>query len=284
MTSEGGRLLGDHYETGKSLKTRLNQHRRNIREFKDDSALFIHQRDKDHLFDFQGARIVFPSHLTAKRELVESSLIATEPNCNLKPGRYPLCKLSSNIILKTLKINSSSRIHGMSSSPTTVVPSLAPSPAHDSLPEQDMPVLSSNTTPVLPTTDCSSIRDSSPVNIVAQPLAGSLLSNNCATPPVSQRTRSRKHLQQPLVADYMRVDPHSPILQSQARALPYSPSFHLIQQCIPSQHVSPSPIASRVRSRITRQTLPPPSPYRLPSACTGAIPKRPRWPPKSPDP
>ena len=104
---------------------------------------------------------------------------------------------------------------------------------------------------------------SSPSNIEAlPPFAIQLLS----TPPVSQRTRSHKpRLPCPPVS----YPPATPIvLQSQARALPFTPSHHFHTTIPPSP--LRSPVAGRTRRQLSQKYTAPFSPYPSPLAITGA--------------
>ena len=60
-----------------------------------------------HRFDLNNPIIMYKSCIKRKRQLVESSLIATNVNCNLKPGDFPVCKLTAAAVLKSCKIDSS---------------------------------------------------------------------------------------------------------------------------------------------------------------------------------
>ena len=93
-------------ESGRNLHKRIREHGKDIREAKTSNALFVHMRDNPgHQFDLSGAQMMFKSTVKAKRQLVESSLIATNANCNLKPGDFPICRLTASVVTKCLKLD-----------------------------------------------------------------------------------------------------------------------------------------------------------------------------------
>ena len=57
-----------------------------------------------HSFDLDTMEMVYISNMESKRQLVESSLIATTTNCNLRVGDHPVCKLTAPIIIQALHL------------------------------------------------------------------------------------------------------------------------------------------------------------------------------------
>ncbi len=93
-------------ETGVHIPYRMGGHKSDIREAKESNALFVHMRDNPgHSFDHKGAKLIFTSNQKAKRQLVESALIATNVNCNLKPGDFPVCRITAPVVLKGIKFD-----------------------------------------------------------------------------------------------------------------------------------------------------------------------------------
>ena len=86
-------------ETGREFKTRLREHKDNVRLGRESSALFTHVRDSNHAIDWGGAGLVYKSRDTNKRLVVESALIKTLPNFNNLGGVSSIDKASSSIIL-----------------------------------------------------------------------------------------------------------------------------------------------------------------------------------------
>ena len=79
-------------QTGKSLTTRLNQHKYSIRTGQDSNALFAHIRDCDHPIAWNNAHSVVKCKGIIERNIIESSLIKhhREKVFNLSPGLYKL--------------------------------------------------------------------------------------------------------------------------------------------------------------------------------------------------
>merc|ERR1739842_29279 len=107
-------------ESGLSLDKRITQHRNNIHDAELNSALYVHTRDNPgHNYDLDGARVVYISNSEPKRFLVESSLIATTNNSNLRPGNFPVCKLTAPAVVQTLNLSSKIATH------TSATPAIA---------------------------------------------------------------------------------------------------------------------------------------------------------------
>ena len=65
-------------ETGRTLKKRIDEHKGYIQMGDQSSALLQHMiNHPGHSFDLQGASLIYRSNDEAKRQLVESALIAT---------------------------------------------------------------------------------------------------------------------------------------------------------------------------------------------------------------
>ena len=87
-----------------------------------------------------------------------------------------------------------------------------------------------------------------------------------ATPPVSQRTRSHTAVPPAKMTIMPPISP--PVLQSQARALPFL-SLHLDSSLVSSTRTD-SPVSGRTRGKISQRQLAHCSPYPSPLAITGA--------------
>ena len=223
-------------ESGRSLSKRIYEHGKDIREANTSNALFVHMRDNPgHQFDLRNAEVVYKSTMKPKRQLVESSLIATRPNCNLKPGDFPVCRITAPVVVKCLKLESKT---AALDTPATS------SPASTSTPTPTLPT-------ILPAVSSTPLSNA-PLRVVptlsSPPRSSSLVSSSpCLL--TSQRS--------------------SPILQSQARSLPMSSIVFSDTSC-----PSPTPVAHKTRSRVRVQAPLPLSPYASPARTTGAIPKR----------
>ena len=252
-------------ESGRNLDKRIYEHRKDIREAVTSNALFSHMRDNTgHQFDLDGAKIVFKSKSKAKRQLVESSLIANSVNCNLKPGDFPVCKLTASVVIKCLKLDtnktcpnttSSTRIAPINSGPAIIAPTIPTSPVNPFSTTSSLPRLA----PIQPLSDNAILSSTSLHNFDYSTPTPSLVASSIA----------------------------SPMLQSQARALSqtYSQTYTSIIRAA-SSCPSPTPIAYKTRKRTSRplsqvspapRPPPPPSllsPYSSPTTSTGAVPKR----------
>ena len=88
----------------------MADHRTDIRKAKDSNALFAHMRDNPgHSFDLKGAKLIYKSNQLANRQLVESAMIATNVNCNLRPGDYPVCRITAPVVLNSVKLDNLSK-------------------------------------------------------------------------------------------------------------------------------------------------------------------------------
>ena len=71
------------------------------------NALVCHMRaNPGHTFDLDSASLVYISNMERKRQLVESSIIATTANCNIRRGDFPVCKLTAPVVIQTLNLSS----------------------------------------------------------------------------------------------------------------------------------------------------------------------------------
>ncbi len=86
-------------ETGRSLKTRITEHRRDVVNQKPESAVANHTSETGHIFKFKDSKILFHSSDQYKRHLVESALICSSDNTvNNKQGFCSQNKLLSHYI------------------------------------------------------------------------------------------------------------------------------------------------------------------------------------------
>ena len=276
-------------ETGRTLKKRIDEHKGYIQMGDQSSALLQHMiNHPGHSFDLQGASLIYRSNDVAKRQLVESALIATRDTCNLRPGFYPVCRLSASAIIQSLKLESRIVPYPVSTNqsplstpvgpPVSISPSEPPSTSL-STESPTVPTTSTSLSPtnnttvstatILPTESPSAPPSLHPNTVPANPSSHSP-TNNISTPPVAIPPLTMPPVtsaaQSP--SDSVISSPMSPIfLQSQARALPVLPT-RMVPPCSPK----PSPRVTRSQSRTRKPFLL--SPYSLPSSRTGAISKR----------
>ena len=284
-------------ETGSSLAKRASGHKNDIRHGRRCNAMFVHMEDNPgHSFDLDNPTLLYKSTVKAKRQLVESSLIATNVNCNLKPGDFPVCKITAATVLRSLNIDVSKSASSLLSQPLAQ-DLIASVPSIDIQPSD--PVVNSTSvqehqpTPVNPPIIVapSLVLPSSTL----LPTSHSIAPSTVSTTPLSQRTRSKTRslrisstipsIRSPYTPRHTKTTSfHSPsrsgkkstpialhtrsrILLSQAMALSFSqrPLLTPVQD-------TPSPSISR--TAIRSPDLPILSQYSPPTAKTGAIPKR----------
>ncbi len=93
-------------ETGRELKQRIKEHKRDIRKNKIGSAIAQHVNQTLHDINFDSAKLVYPCNNIKKRRIVESALITSNTNCmNLNKGFSPLNSIISISICDNLKLN-----------------------------------------------------------------------------------------------------------------------------------------------------------------------------------
>ena len=297
-------------ETGRNLSKRIREHGNDIRAANTSNALFKHMLDNSgHQFNLRGAKIIYKSTSKPKRQLVESSLIASRPNCNLKPGDFPVDRLSAPAIVKSLNLETITTASSKTVTPSTV--GLTATSTHISpAPLTSVSTSTSSIAPVpqnLPTTPPIYTQP-----IIYQPLVNT--SQPISQTPIALKTRSRTSHLPPSQARPIPTTPHIPtkpishkpptkspvisqpyisqpilhrsptILQSQARSLPW-PTCSTIAT-YHNHCPSPTPVALKTRfrtSQLPSDATPPRrmplspltmSPYTPPTAMSGAVPRR----------
>ena len=240
---------------------------------------------------------------------MESSLISSRPNCNLKPGDFPVDRLSAPAIVKSLNLETITTASSKTVTPSTVDPT-ATSTHIPPVPQTSVSTSTSSNAPApqnLPTTSPISTQP-----IIHQPLVNT--SQPISQTPIALKTRSRTSQLPPSQARSTPATPlrptkpisHKPptkspatsqphtsqpilhrsptILQSQARSLPWPTSSTIANNH--NYFPSPTPVALKTRFRTSqlpsdttpphRQPFTPPtlSPYTPPTAMSGAVPRR----------
>ena len=231
--------------------------------------------------------MVFKSTVKAKRQLVESSLIATNANCNLKPGDFPICRLTASVVTKSLKLDYAKSSSTATNAPpstsvitqpnTSATPSIVPILVSNAHPATSTSVITQSDMSAIP--PCESTR--SPIVVSATSGRSPIMSSSDR--PTTSSIAQHTSIQSPSApsAPISVISPNSPpMLQSQARALSQSQAFASIILAA-SNCPSPTPVALKTRRRriLSPPPRPPPpspllSPYTSPSTPTGAISKR----------
>ena len=93
-------------ETGRSLNTRMGEHKNDIKNNKKSSAIVNHVNSVDHDFDFDNVSLLFPNSNISNRHIVESGLIINnKENCvNLNNGFVSLERSMANSLCNVLKL------------------------------------------------------------------------------------------------------------------------------------------------------------------------------------
>ena len=231
-------------ETGVNVPNRMAGHKTSIEAANDSNALFAHMRDyPGHSFDLKGAKLIFTSNQKSKRQLVESALITTKVNCNLKPGDFPVCRITAPIVLKGVKLDKPTVTH--------------------------TPIVTSNQATPMPLSSAIS-----PISTDPPPASSTLtqaLSNLAITPNLAPQTTSPAALPSTLApqttspAALPSIDSTFPA-QSQARSLPAS--HYILPDSSPALLPFNSPAVKKTYSHVILSQCHSPKPS------TGATRKR----------
>ena len=92
-------------ETGRELKTRIKEHKRDVRNANENNAVFLHIRNEAHIIDWDSNKLLYKSTDFIKRRIVESALIKHKDNFNTSDGNFQLNAIMNNFILRHLKIS-----------------------------------------------------------------------------------------------------------------------------------------------------------------------------------
>ena len=88
-------------ETGRSFETRLNEHKRDVKNCNVNNAAFLHKINFNHNINWDEAKLLFKSNNYFTRRVVESSLINMYPNFNVSKGSFRFDKVFQNAILRS---------------------------------------------------------------------------------------------------------------------------------------------------------------------------------------
>ena len=90
-------------QTGRSVETRVREHKQNLRLGREGSAVWQHFAQSGHDINFNSNQCLFKSTNLSNRLVVESALIKEIPNFNNTSGTCSVDNLSSRIILSSNK-------------------------------------------------------------------------------------------------------------------------------------------------------------------------------------
>lgn len=92
-------------ETYRGLKTRISEHKRDLKNHKETNSIVIHATEEGHLPKWEAAETVQKGISRAQRKILESALIECVPCTNHKSGFYSLgtavCQLAFKKYIKT---------------------------------------------------------------------------------------------------------------------------------------------------------------------------------------
>ncbi|XP_076029167.1 uncharacterized protein LOC143018013 [Oratosquilla oratoria] len=93
-------------QTAKALTTRINQHKKYVREGNQSSGIFNHMNHFNHPVDWDNAKVITYNNNITERNLIECSLIKSSKgiNVNLHQGLYKLDSFISHEISKLFEL------------------------------------------------------------------------------------------------------------------------------------------------------------------------------------
>ena len=77
-------------ETGRGLKTRVQEHRNDLRNHRTSKAIVLHADQDGHLPKWSEARALHANLTKMQRWILEAAYIRTEPITNVSPGFFKL--------------------------------------------------------------------------------------------------------------------------------------------------------------------------------------------------
>ena len=89
----GGCDAAYYGETGRGLHTRLSEHKSDFRYHRLSNAMVIHSEKEGHLPRWKDAITLHQGLNKSKRKAMETAVIATSPNINIRPGSLRLAKV-----------------------------------------------------------------------------------------------------------------------------------------------------------------------------------------------
>ena len=86
-------------ETGRGLKTRLAEHRRDVRDHRQSNAIVLHMEETDHLPRWENASVLQKCPNKQHRRALEAAYIRLHETTNTRAGFYTLSKFAAKIAL-----------------------------------------------------------------------------------------------------------------------------------------------------------------------------------------
>ena len=95
----GGCDTAYYGETGRGLRTRLNEHKADFRYHRLSNAMVVHSEKEGHLPRWKDATILHQGLTKSKRRAMEAAIIATSLNNNTRPGSLRLSKVTAQALV-----------------------------------------------------------------------------------------------------------------------------------------------------------------------------------------
>ena len=95
----GGCDTAYYGETGRGLRTRLNEHKADFRHHRLSNAMVVQSEKEGHLPRWKDATILHQGITRSKRRALEAAIIATSPNNNTRPGSLRLAKVTAQSLV-----------------------------------------------------------------------------------------------------------------------------------------------------------------------------------------
>ena len=86
-------------ETGRGLKTRLVEHKRDVRERRLSNAMVLHMEKSDHLPRWEAASVLEECAGKQLRRAMEAAYIRQDETINTRTGLYTLAKCTAKLAL-----------------------------------------------------------------------------------------------------------------------------------------------------------------------------------------
>ena len=231
-------------ETGVDVPNRMAGHKAAIAAKTASNALFVHTRNNPgHSFNLKGAKLIFTSNQKSKRQLVESALIATNVNCNLKPGDFPVCRITAPIVLKGVKLDKSIVTHTSTNQaiPMPLPQATPPGPPNQATPMSSaLATLPSTTDPAPATSNLTQALSNLAIQPISTPLVTTLAVSPSKEPTFPAQSQARS-----LPASHFIPPGTSPFLSPLNSPVVRKTHNHVIL----SQCYSPKPFTGAIRKR-----------------------------------
>ena len=91
-------------ESGRGFRTRIKEHKADLRHHRLSNAMVIHAERTDHLPDWASASVIHTDFSKFERRAVEAAYIAVEDNINTSPGFFRLATPVAHRIINSIAL------------------------------------------------------------------------------------------------------------------------------------------------------------------------------------